>query len=277
MGDAFRALVDAADLRVTYGYEVCSDDTDWTLDLDVPAGSVWIASAWSTIVWVTDGDRVEVVHPGTAALFSPGGTATIGTSPDRHPPPIPGDDIFSATGVFLGTATSGPLAHEVLEYPGSAEFLRTRPRDAPSDDVLRTLDHLTLLTGGRWHAAGRDALARLVVLSVLLDNPPSFLADGSLARCIDRLSEPGDPPSTDELLGLTSGSITTLRRRFRTATGCTPEQLRRWFRSLPVRRALAEGVDQQHAAERFGFSTVSSMRRALTRVRAPEGPDRSPF
>ncbi|WIB78545.1 AraC family transcriptional regulator [Curtobacterium sp. MCPF17_002] len=273
MGDALRALVDAAGLEARYGHEVHSDEQEWTLDLEAGEAHVWVASSTHVEAWVTCGDRLELVRPGTAALFTHRGTATIGTGPERRPPPTTGDDLFSSTGVHIGSAAFGTLAHETL---GRSDFLRTQPPDAPSDGMIRALGLLGLLTNGRWHAAERDALARVVVLGVLRDNPPAFLADNGLARCIDRLSEAGDGPSTDELLDLTTGSAASLRRRFRAATGCSPDQLRRWFRSLPVRRALEAGTDRRLVAARFGFSTVRSMDRALGRVRAPEPHDPFP-
>ncbi|WFR68493.1 helix-turn-helix domain-containing protein [Curtobacterium flaccumfaciens] len=266
MGDALRALVDAAQLRVGYDHEVHSDD-ERTLDLGQSTDGVWIASSSRTDVWVRHDTDVALVRRGTAALFAPHDALTIGTDLDRAPPPRPGGDCFSATGVHVGTASFGPLAGEVFPLPSVAG---TEPLDAPHADVIRTLGHLESLCGARWRAAHRDALTSTIVLTVLRDNPPSFLADNSIARCIDRLVDADAPVSIDDLRRGTNVSASTIRRRFRATTGCSPDQVRRWFRSLPVRTALAEGTAPAAVASRFGFSTAGSMWRALERVRAPD-------
>lgn len=124
-----------------------------------------------------------------------------------------GDDIAI---VDVGTATLGPLADEVLALPPVAT---TGPPGAPSPDVGLALRHVGHLDGGRWHGAQQQALARLVVTTVLRDNPPPMLG--------------------------------------------------RWYRSLAVRSALTRGDRPSDVATRFGFSTTSSMWRALERVRPP--------
>jgi AraC-like DNA-binding protein len=266
MADALRALVDAVGLDVRYGTEVLADDAVWTLDLEDTGDHVWVASARSE-VWLRRDDDVWVVAPGTAALAAPGAGMTIGTGPDRSPPPTADDPWCIPTGVHLGTASFGPLVHEALGLPA---LLHTEPPEAPHEDVVLALAHLASLVGGRWRASRRDALARVVVTSVLGDNPPAFLTDASLTRCIDRLLEAPGPVSIDELRRGTGMSASTVRRRFRATTGCSPDELRRWFRSLAVRAELAaDDADPAALATRAGFSTTSSMRRSLRRVRAP--------
>jgi AraC-like DNA-binding protein len=267
MGDALRALIEAAGLTVHYGHEVQSDDEQWTLDLDASVGSVWVACSSGADVWIRQGDDVDLVRQGTAALFGPQEALTIGTDLDRAPPPTSDGGLFGPTGVHTGTATFGPFGAEAFPLPRLA---RTHPLDAPHDDVLRTLGHIETMSGAPWCDALRDTLAAALVTAILRDNPPALLADRSIARCIDRLVDADVPVPMDELRRGTRVSASTIRRRFRTTTGCSPEQLRRWFRSFPVRAALADGTDPAVVARRFGYSTVSSMRRALGRVRAPE-------
>lgn len=272
MGDALSTLIDAAGLDVRYGHEVLSDDDHWTLDLDTSAGSVWIASSAFTDVWVQHGERVEFIRPGTAAVFGPQWPLVIGTDLDRAPPPTSDGGFSGPTGVHTGMATFGPFGAEAFPLPS---FARTRPLHTPRDDVVRALGHIETMSGAPWREALRDTLATVVVTAVLRDNPPAFLTDNSIARCIDRLADAESPVPIDELRRGTRVSASTIRRRFRATTGCSPDELRRWFRSLPVRKALAEGTDAETVADRFGFSTVSSMRRALARVRPPQ-PDVSP-
>ncbi|EYT63583.1 hypothetical protein H489_0110835 [Curtobacterium flaccumfaciens UCD-AKU] len=174
-----------------------------------------------------------------------------------------GDDIAI---VDVGTATLGPLADEVLALPPVAT---TGPPGAPSPDVGLALRHVGHLDGGRWHGAQQQALARLVVTTVLRDNPPPMLGDNGLARILDRLFDPAGQPSVRTLLADIDMSERTLERRCAAATGRSPAQLGRWYRSLAVRSALTRGDRPDDVATRFGFSTTSSMRRALDRVRPP--------
>ncbi|WP_139219719.1 helix-turn-helix domain-containing protein [Curtobacterium sp. YR515] len=268
MEDALRALVDAVGLDVRYGDEVLADDERWTLDLGSTTDHVWVASTARTEVWLRRGDDVWVVSPGTAAIVAPGVQVTVGTGPDRSPAPTADDAWCSPTGVHLGTASFGPFVDEAL---GLGALVHTEPPEAPHEDVVLALAHIASLVGGRWRASRRDALARVVVMTVLGDNPPSFLADASLTPCIDRLLDGGDPVPIDELRRGTGMSASTVRRRFRATTGCSPEELRRWFRSLALRAALAaDDADPAAVAAHAGFSTTSSMRRSLRRVRAPD-------
>lgn len=250
-----------------YDYEVQSDDDQWTLDLDPSESSVWVACSSGTDVWIRQGEHVDLVRQGTAALCGSQGALTIGTDLDRAPPPSSDGGFFGPTGVHTGTATFGPFGDEAFPLP---RFVRTHPLDAPHDDVLRALGHIETMSGAPWCDALRDTLAEALVTAVLRDNPPAFLADRSIARCIDRLVDAEAPVPIDELRRGTRVSASTVRRRFRATTGCSPDELRRWFRSLPVRAALADGADAETVATRFGYSTVSSMRRALGRVRAPD-------
>lgn len=173
-----------------------------------------------------------------------------------------GDDIAI---VDVGTATLGPLADEVLALPPVAT---TGPPGAPSPDVGLALRHVGHLDGGRWHGAQQQALARLVVTTVLRDTPP-MLGDNGLARILDRLFDPAGPSSPQALLVGVRMSERTLERRCAAATGRSPAQLGRWYRSLAVRSALTRGDRPSDVATRFGFSTTSSMWRALERVRPP--------
>ncbi|MDT0233843.1 helix-turn-helix domain-containing protein [Curtobacterium sp. BRB10] len=145
----------------------------------------------------------------------------------------------------------------------------TGPPGAPSPDVGLALRHVGHLDGGRWHGAQQQALARIVVTTVLRDNPPPMLGDNGLARVLDRLFDPAGRPSLRELLVGIDMSARTLERRCVAATGCSAAQLGRWYRSLAVRSALSHGDRPSDVATRFGFSTTSSMRRALERVRPP--------
>jgi AraC-like DNA-binding protein len=272
MGDALRALIEAVGLQVGPGSEVLSDDQTWTLDVEPTGTHVWVATR-SRSVWIRRGADIAIVDAGTAALVEGHATITLSTGPGRSGPPRVADTytydheaLFALTGVLTGTATIGPLADEVLALPPVAS---TRPPGAPSPDVGLALRHVGHLDGGRWHGAQQQALARLVVTTVLRDNPPPMLGDNGLARVLDRLFDPAGQPSVRALLAGIDLSERTLERRCVAATGCSPAQLGRWYRSLAVRSALTGGDRPSDVATRFGFSTTSSMRRALERVRPP--------
>ncbi|WP_433932105.1 helix-turn-helix domain-containing protein [Curtobacterium flaccumfaciens] len=227
----------------------------------------------SRSVWVRHGDDIAIVDAGTAALVEGHATITISTAPERSGPPrvaetyaFPHEALFALTGVLVGAATLGPLADEVLALPPLAS---TGPPGAPSPDVGLALRHVGHLDGGRWHGAQQQALARLVVTTVLRDNPPPMLGDNGLARILDRLFDPAGPSSPQALLVGVRMSERTLERRCVAATGCSPAQLGRWYRSLAVRSALTRGDRPSDVATRFGCSTTSSTRRALERVRPP--------
>jgi AraC-like DNA-binding protein len=272
MADALRALIDAVGLQVGPGTEVRSDDETWTLDVEPTGTHAWVATR-SRSVWIRRGDDIAIVDAGTAALVEGHATITISTGPERSGPPhvaetyaFPHEALFALTGVLVGAATLGPLADEVLALPPVAT---TGPPGAPSPDVGLALRHVGHLDGGRWHGAQQQALARLVVTTVLRDNPPPMLGDNGLARILDRLFDPLGQPSVGALLAGIDMSERTLERRCVAATGCSPAQLGRWYRSLSIRNALARGDRPREVAARFGFSTTSSMWRALTRVRPP--------
>ncbi|PZF33720.1 helix-turn-helix domain-containing protein [Curtobacterium sp. MCPF17_051] len=272
MGDALRALIDAVGLQVGPGTEVRSDDEAWTLDVEPTGTRVWVATR-SRSVWIRRGHDIAIVDAGTAALVEGHATITISTGPERSGPPdaaatyaFPHEALFALTGVLVGAATLGPLADEVLALPAIAT---TGPPGAPSPDVGLALRHVGHLDGGRWHGAQQQPLARLVVTPVLRDNPPPMLGDNGLARVLDRLFDPAGQPSVREILVGIDMSERTLERRCVAATGCSPAQLGRWYRSLAVRSALSRGDRPSDVATRFGFSTTSSMRRALERVRPP--------
>ncbi|TDW73405.1 AraC-like DNA-binding protein [Curtobacterium sp. PhB25] len=273
MGDALRALIDAVGLEVGPGEEIRSDDDRWTLDLDPDGTHAWVATRHRP-VWLHRDDTLVFVEAGGAALVEQHPTTSIGSDPERHGPPrtapsydFPHEALFADTGVVVGSATLGPLAAEVLALPSIAT---TQPAGFPSADVVLALRHVGHLDGGRWHGVQQDALARLVVTTVLHDNPPPLLRDNSLARVLDRLFEPAGGHSTADLLDGVRMSPRTLERRCFETTGCTPAQLGRWFRSLGVRSALTRGDPPAEVAARFGFSTTASMRRALQRVHAPD-------
>jgi len=312
--DALAALLDVVGLDVRYDREVSSADGDWALDLPPSHGLRWVASSTHTTVWVAWHGGAELVRPGSALLVPASGTGArsgtgtgtgsrsragtgagagaavctgvrVGTA--RGPLPAPDGaplDPFHATGVHVGSVRAGPLADEALDL---TRPLRTRPVDALSEDVVRALAHVEALTGQRWATAQRDTLARAVVIAVLRDEPPAYLTDNGLLRCIDALfadtgtcggtgSGPGPGSgssaarSVADLLRTTvRGSRRTAERRFRATTGCTPDALRRWFLSLGIRRALDDGRDEESVATAFGFARASSMRRALARVTPP--------
>lgn len=272
MGDALRALIDAVGLQVGPGTEVRSDDEAWTLDVEPTGEHVWVATR-SRPLWLRRGDDHAFVEAGAAALVEPHPRITLSTGPERFDPPCAADTytyeheaLFALTGVLVGTAGLGPLADEVLALP---PVTTTGPPGAPSSDVGLALRHVGHLDGGRWHGAQQQALARLVVTTVLRDNPPPILDDNGLARVLDRLFDPAGQPSVQALLAGIDMSERTLERRCAAATGCSPAQLGRWYRSLSIRNALARGDRPREVAAHFGFSTTSSMWRALTRVRPP--------
>lgn len=272
MGDALRALIDAVGLQVGPGTEVRSDDEAWTLDVDPTREHIWVATR-SRPLWLRRGDDHAFVEAGAAALVEPHPRITLSTGPERFDPPCVADTytyeheaLFALTGVLIGTAGLGPLADEVLALPPVAT---TGPLGAPSPDVGLALRHVGHLDDGRWHGAQQQALARLVVTTVLRDKPPPMLGDNGLARVLDRLFDPLGEPSVGALLAGIDMSERTLERRCVAATGCSPAQLGRWYRSLSIRNALARGDRPREVAARFGFSTTSAMWRALTRVRPP--------
>lgn len=270
--DALACLLDTVGLDVRHGHEVVSSAPDWTLDLGARDGYVWVAPRRTT-VWVRSGCEYDVVRAGSALLVrAADDPVSVSTGPDHHEPPHGSlSDPFDATGVHHGTATFGPLASEALQLP---ETLRTRPLDALSDDVLRALDHLGSVTAAHRAAAHRDSLARTVVLTVLRDEQPAFLVDGSLTWCIDTLFTAEQSRATGDIVAATLRcSRRTAERRFRESTGRTPDELRRWYRSLQVRRALLDGEEEHLVANRFGFATVGSLRRALDRARPPRPPE----
>lgn len=273
MSDALRALIGAVGLVVGSGAEIRSDDDRWTMDLHTTGTHVWVATL-HTAIWSHRGDGATALEAGGAALVERHRMLSIGTDADRSGPPqvapqyeFPHEALFSSTGVHTGTATLGPLADEALALPSLAT---TQPPGAPAPDVVLALRHIGHLDGGRWHGAQQDALARLVVTTVLRDNPPPMLGDNSVARVLDRLFDGAVRHTTVELLDGVRMSERTFERRCAATTGRTPAQLGRWFRSLAVRTALADGAAPAQVAQRFGFSTTASMRRALRRVVPPE-------
>lgn len=268
MGDALRAVYGAVGVQVTYGAGLEADlASAWTHDF--PSGRVhhtWVATQMER-VWVGRGDEHEVLEPGGVAILAGGAPTWVGTRSARNPPPRVEDPLFPVVGVHHGEVAFGPLMPEVLGLPDV--FSTMRPQDDGWDtgsDVVLTLQHLGSLVGQRWPGPPQDALAEMVVTTALSTWRPPVLRDNSLSRCIDAIAGTGSPPTVPELAALANTSQSTLRRRFRSETGLTPDEFSRWFRTLPVRRDLLGGLDPTEVAARFGFPTVRSMRRTLDRV-----------
>lgn len=268
MPDALQALIDVARLECRFGREVCSSHPDWTLPLD-PTVSTWVVTLEHPVVLQRAG-RAWLLYPGCAALLRGGDDTTVGTSIARNDPPVDLDpDWPGATGVLVGTATFGPLADEALALP---THLETQPPGAAVPSVVEAMRQVPALPQ-RWGRGQADALAQLVVVTLLRHNPPPVLAaDNSLGAVLDVLFDPGGRTARiEDLLAATRISERTLHRRFGAATGCTPAGLGRWYRSLRIRDALLVGDQLPVVAERHGFASVFSMQRALHRVRAPTG------
>jgi len=266
--DALASLIDIVGLDVRHQHEVRSSRSDWTVQVGPTSSHVWIASRYLAELWVDRSGDLDVVRPGGAVLVAPTGRLVIGTGPGPGAPPVvdPGEDLFSSTGVHLGSAVFGALAREALPL---GPFTRTVPHGCPSEDVVRALSHLGALTGVRWASQQRDALARVVVCSVLRQEPPAFLRNGSLADVIGALLAADARTPTTAVLRGARVSERTVRRRFAETIGCSPDEFRRWHRSLLVRAALGAGTPARAVAAEYGFADVASMRRALGRVVAP--------
>ncbi|MFJ4221550.1 helix-turn-helix domain-containing protein [Curtobacterium luteum] len=267
MPDALQALIDIAGVRCAFGRSLLSAAPDWTLDLD-PDVTAWVVTLHVPVVLHRAG-RFWVLQPGCAALLRHGAAMSVGTSTEVHGPPVDTDPLWPRpTGVTIGSVTLGPLADEALALP---PFLETQPSAAPEPSVVaaaREVDSLPV----RWGRAQADALARLVVSTVLRHGPPPVLAaDNSLGAVLDVLFDATRAVPVAELLAVTGMSERTLHRRFREATGCAPVQLGRWYRALAVRAALLAGDTPDAVAARYGYASVSAMRRSLGRVRAPGG------
>lgn len=267
MPDALQALIDAAGLECAFGSELLSSSPDWTLHLD-PGVTAWVVTLHRPVVLQRAG-RYRVLHPGGAALLRHGAPMAVGTSTDLHGPPVDTDPLWPhVTGVTVGSVALGPLADEALALP---DVLETRPPGAPEPSVVAAAREVSSLPE-RWRRAQADSLARLVVTTVLRHGPPPVLAaDNSLGAVLDVLFDATRAVRIDELLAVTRMSERTLHRRFIDATGCSPAQLGRWYRSLAVRAALMAGETPEAVSERHGYASVSAMQRSLGRVRAPDG------
>lgn len=268
MPDALQALIDVARLTCRFGREVYASHLDWTLPLD-PTVSTWVVTLERPVVLQRAGCS-WLLYPGCAALLRGGHDATIGTSITRNDPPVDLDPGWpGVTGVLVGTATFGPLADEALALP---DHLETQPPGAAVPSVVEAMRQVPALPQ-RWGQEQADALARLVVVTLLRHNPPPVLAaDNSLGAVLDVLFDPsGRTVRVDDLLAVTRMSERTLHRRFAAATGCAPAGLGRWYRSLRVRDGLLVGEQPPHLAERHGFASVFAMQRSLDRVRPPSG------
>ncbi|GGL09718.1 AraC-like DNA-binding protein [Curtobacterium luteum] len=267
MSDALQALIEIAGLRCSFGRSLLSAAPDWTLHLD-PDVTAWVVTLHTPVVLHRAG-RYWVLHPGGAAILRHGAAMSVGASAEVHGPPVDDDPLWPRpTGVTVGSVALGPLADEALALP---VFLETQPSGSPEPSVVaaaREVDSLSV----RWAHAQADALALLVVTTVLRHGPPPVLAaDNSLGAVLDVLFDATRAVPVAELLAVTGMSERTLHRRFREATGCSPAQLGRWYRALAVRAALLAGDAPDAVSERHGYASVSAMRRSLGRVRAPDG------
>ncbi len=268
MPDALQALIDVARLTCRFGREVYASHPDWTLPLD-PTVSTWVVTLERPVVLQRAGCS-WLLYPGCAALLRGGHDATIGTSITRNDPPVDLDpDWPGVTGVLVGTATFGPLADEALALP---DHLETQPPGAAVPSVVEAMRQVPALPQ-RWGQEQADALARLVVVTLLRHNPPPVLAaDNSLGAVLDVLFDPsGRTVRVDDLLAVTRMSERTMRRRFLAATGASSVPLGRWYRSLRIRAALRDGADPAAVATENGYGSVAAMRRALANVRPPSG------
>lgn len=267
MTDALQALVDIAQVSCRFGHEVLSAQPDWTLPLGQVDAS-WVATRYATVV-LQRGDRSWLLYPGCAALLRGGIPMSVGTSSTTHPPPEdPDPDFPRVTGVAVGSASFGPLADEALALP---EFLETQPHGVSEPTIVEAVQQFSGLPQ-RWGHGQADALAQVVVTTVLRHGPPPVLAaDNSLGAVLDVLFDPTRTPRIDDLLGATRMSERTLRRRCAEATGLTPTALGRWYRSLRIRGDLQRGTEPAAVAARNGYASVAAMRRALANTRPPNG------
>lgn len=271
MGDALRAMVDAIGLDVAHCAELEADrGSAWTLHFPTTQHHVWVATRW-TPVRVGRGDAAAALRPGTAALLAPGAPRWVGTAPlgDAPPPSVTAPDLGigvspGITGIHHGTAAFGPLMPEAFALP---DLVTTAGHPAADIDVSETLQHIDDQVGHRWPGPQRDALARMLVVTVLDAWRPPVLRDNSLTRPIDAIAEalPAEPTIPD-LAAVARMSQSTLLRRFRATTGLTPDAFARWFRTLAVRTALHTGTDATVAAHRFGYASVAAMHRSIRRV-----------
>lgn len=268
-------MVGAVGLDVAYGAELEADrGTAWTLHFPATQHHVWVATRWDP-VWVGRGDDAAPLRRGTAALLAPGAPRWVGSTSRGDPPPrVTASDLDigvspGITGVHHGAAAFGPLMPEVFALPG---LFTTAWHPAADDDVSVTLQHLDDQVRHRWPGLQRDALARMLVVTVLDAWRPPTLRDNSLVRPIDAVAEALDPPAprptVPQLAAVAGVSQSTLLRRFRATTGMTPDEFARWFRTLGVRSALRNGMPATTAARAFGYDSVAAMHRSLTRVEA---------
>lgn len=269
-------MVDAVGLDVAHGAELEADrGSAWTLHFPTTQHHVWVATRW-TPVRVGRGAAAAALRPGTAALLAPGaprwvGTATLGDAP---PPRVTVPDLGigvspGITGIHHGTAAFGPLMPEAFALP---DLVTTARHPAADVDVSETLQHIDDQVGHRWPGPQRDALARMLVVTVLDAWRPPVLRDNSLTRSVNAIAEalqrPGQRPgpTVPDLAAVARVSQSTLLRRFRATTGMTPDEFARWLRTLAVRTALRTGTDPAVAAPRYGYPSVAAMRRSVRRV-----------
>lgn len=275
-------MVDLVGLAARFDGAVPADaHSDWTLAVPCEADRfVWVSTKARPLrLW--SGSVVEYLEPGDAALIRSDGEVTIQAGPDGSGPPRVDEsfvellretgllgasddpDAFADSGVFYGTAAFGALEPEVLALPPALNSSQWTPTTMVVREAHQLLDDLA---AGHRTGPQRDALARVVVTALVDGWTPPALRDGSLSRALERIVHAEQPVPVGELARITNVTDRTLLRRFRAATGRTPDGFQRWWRSLPVRRALLDGEDECAVARASGYSSVRAMRRSLERV-----------
>ncbi|OIH97234.1 helix-turn-helix domain-containing protein [Curtobacterium sp. MCBA15_001] len=214
----------------------------------------------------------DLLPPRKGAILAPGAERWVGTDAHVHreprvdQPPVGGVSLASAD-THHGTVHVGPLFDEVVRLPDL--FTTTTHHDAHHDvdtDVLLALEHLGSVAAVRWPCPARDALAQLVVVSLLMTWQVPVLDDRSLTRCFDAIADAERSIPTTALPALARMSRSTLTRRFRATTGLTPDEFRRWVRTLEIRTQLHLGHDPGAVARRHGSASVRALVRVVERV-----------
>lgn len=195
MPDLLRVLFDAVGVRASYGAELEADHgSAWRHRFPSGPEHVWVATRFESL-WVGRGDAVALLPPRKGAILAPGAERWVGTDAHVHPeprvdqPPVGGVSLASA-GTHHGTVHVGPLFDEVVRLPDL--FTTTTHHDAHHDvdtDVLLALEHLGSVAAVRWPGPARDALAQLVVVSLLMTWQVPVLDDRSLTRCFDAIAD----------------------------------------------------------------------------------------
>lgn len=275
-------MVDLVGLSVRFGAAVpAGRESDWTLSVPCEAGRFdWVSTKYRSL-WLTSGSALGLLQPGDAALVRSDGAVSIRAGEaGSGAPAIDGSVVemlreagilgacddpgsFADSGVFHGSAAFGPLEPEVLGLPEVLSSEQWSPTTMVIRDAHQLLDDLA---ASRSAGPQRDALARVIVTALVDRWTPLPLRDGSLSRALERIVHAEQPVLVGELARITNVSDRTLLRRFRAATGRTPDGFQRWWRALPIRRALLAGADERTVARAHGCSSVRAMRRSLERV-----------